>query len=131
VWHRIEFWEEIKFNMWGSVNDAGDALEAAIKFTGDHKLYGSFMRRVIVEWPYSCENAFTDPILNRRAWVGHAAVALALGIPEDITRKAWGFLSDEQRLLANKEASRAIAQWELDYRKRDEISGDLEEAVLF
>lgn len=117
--------------MWGSVDDHSAWLERAVEFTSDHILYGSFMTRVIREWPISCENALTDPNLNRKAWIGHAACALALGCPEDITRKAWGLLTDEQRLLANKQAARSIAEWEQSYFPRSAIRNDVDRQVLF
>lgn len=112
IWHPYQDWEEVRFNMWGSVDNRPLMLKKAIDFTGDHKLYGLFMIRVINEWPISCENALTDYYMNRKAWIGHAACALALGCPEDITRQAWKELSYEQQYMANKEASRAISSWE-------------------
>jgi hypothetical protein len=117
VYRDCRTWEEIPHNMWGEATDPKEALERAIAFTGDHRLYGEHMLRVTKEWPVSCENALTDYALNRKAWIGHAAVALALNIPEDITRKAWGMLTDEQRVLANREAERAIREWEDAYAK--------------
>jgi hypothetical protein len=111
IYHPISKWEEIEYGMWAEVDDRKRFLEAAIAFTGDHIKYGGYMMRVVNEWTFSCENALTDPALNKKAWVGHAACALAIGCPEDITRQAWGFLTDEQRLLANKAAARAIRQW--------------------
>jgi hypothetical protein len=117
VWRKISEWEEVAHNMWGEATDKKTALETAIAFTGDHELYGQYMRRVCEEWPVSCENALTDPYLNQKAWVGHAAVALAHGIPEDITREAWRFLTDEQKYLANKEAEQAIKAWKERYFK--------------
>jgi hypothetical protein len=60
----------------------------------------------------SCEQNLTKLDTNRKAWIGHAAVALAIQCPEDIVRQAWGFLSDEQQKLANKKAQEAIEQWE-------------------
>jgi len=117
AWHDVRNWEEVAHNMWGESSDAKTDLERAIAFTSDHKLYGSFMRRVCNEWPISCENALTDPLLNQKAWLGHAAVSLAHGIPEDITRKAWGYLTDEQKHLANKEAEREIKLWKERYVK--------------
>lgn len=131
VYHDCRTWEEMQHNMWGSVENKKKALSSAIKFTSDHKKYGRYMQKVIREWPISCENALTDKTLNQKAWIGHAAVALALRIPEDITRKAWGSLTDEQRLLANKEAARAICDWEESYRKDMGIREDLEEPMLF
>lgn len=124
-------WEEIKYNMWGSVENRSEALLSAIEFTGQHELYGHYMLRVIREWPNSCENALTDYTLNRKAWLGHAACALALKIPEDIVRAAWSKLSDEQRLLANKQAERAIRIWTLDYVQDRGVYNDLGGPMLF
>lgn len=117
--------------MWGTVNDRRAYLDRAIEFTGDHKLYGSFMLRVVREWPISCENALTDERLSKKAWIGHAACALAFGCPEDIVRQAWGYLSDEQRLLANREAERAIRLWRIDYAKSKGLLPDMEAQMLF
>jgi hypothetical protein len=131
VYHPYEKWEEIPANMWGDVIDRAMYLKKAIEFTGDHKLYGSYMKRVVSEWSISCENALTDHSLNKKAWIGHAASAMALGCPEDITRLAWGSLTDEQRLLANKEAARALRQWEVGYRENKSLRDDMGEPMLF
>jgi len=130
VYHPVQVWEEIAHNMWGKVDDRADFLQRAIQFTGDHKLYGSYMRRVCAEWPYSTENALTDPHLNHKAWVGHAACALAMRCPEDIVRQAWSHLNDEQKLLANQEASRAVADWRRAYIQNRGIRSDMGEPVL-
>lgn len=131
VYHHYLDWEEVDFNMWGSVKDRKLHLDRAIKFTSDHKRYGRFMNRVVREWSKSCENALTDYAINRRAWVGHAATALALGCPEDITREAWRYLTDEQQLLANKEADGAIKSWEYDYIKSRGLDSYVGESMLF
>ena len=117
--------------MWGGVQNKAQSMDLAFEFTGDAKLYGSYMQRVIREWPVSCENALTDYFLNRKAWIGHAAVALALQIPEDITRAAWAKLTSEQQLLANKEASRAIQAWEYTYIKDRKLYQDMGKPLLF
>lgn len=131
VYHHFMEWEENKHNMWGVVENRKLWLKKAIKFTGDHRLYGRFMMRVVHEWPISCENALTDQSLNHKAWVGHAACALALECPEDITREAWGLLTDEQRLLANNEAEKAILCWKINYAKSKGLLRDVEEEMLF
>lgn len=117
VWRPVNEWEEIKYGMWDKASDKKKQLAQAIEFTGDHERYGHYMRRVAQEWPVSCENALTDKNLNRKAWIGHAACALALNIPEHIVREAWGHLNDEQRTLANAQAAAAISKWELAYAK--------------
>jgi len=112
IWHPWHKWEEVQANMWGSVNNRKHWLEKAIEFTGDHVLYGSWMIRVAEQWPFSCEHNLTKLDQNRKAWIGHAAVAMAIQCPEDIVRQAWGFLSKEQQDLANKQAQKAIEHWE-------------------
>jgi hypothetical protein len=130
VWHHVDTWEENAHNMWGRVDNRNAWIQRAIQFTGNHTMYGKFMRRVCHEWPISTENAFTDPYLNHRAWLGHAACALAFNCPEDIVREAWRYLSDEQKLLANKEASRAIATWRRAYIKNRGLRRDMAAPVL-
>lgn len=96
--------------MWST--EKCDRLQEAIEFTGDHEKYGKAMGRVINEWKYCVEQNLTNLGINRKAWIGHAAVTLETGIPEHITRQAWSHLTDEQRFLANKQADKYILQWE-------------------
>ena len=123
-------WEEISHNMWGTVENRDKFLRKAIAFTSDHKVYGRFMIRVIREWPKSCENALTDMTINRKAWIGHAACALAFGCPEDIVREAWGYLTDEQQFLANNKARIAIQKWERAYLESKGIRKGLGGSLL-
>lgn len=111
--------------MWGTVDSVDEYLKKAIEFTGNHELYGKYMMKVVFSWPVSCENALTDYSINRNAWIGRAAVALYMKCPENITRKAWGYLTDEQQLLANNQARRAIERWEYDYRESKGLQKDL------
>lgn len=114
-WHPWWLWEEVQHNMWGSVEDRADWLRRAIAFTGDHLLYGSWMRKVADQWKHSCEHHLTKMNTNRKPWIGHAAVALAIQCPEDIVREAWGHLTEEQQRLANDQAQQAIEYWERTY----------------
>lgn len=114
IWHPFTVWEESTQGMWRQVSlkHREMLLKWAIEFTGDHKLYGKWMRVVLKEWPISCEQNLSDYNINRRAWIGHAAVCIAMDIPEDIVREAWGHLTDRQRNFADKQADKAIAIWE-------------------
>lgn len=131
VWVPIDQWEELHHNMWGEAQDRAALLRRAILFTGNHRLYGRYMQRVILEWPKSCLNALTDQSINRKAWIGHAATALALYCPEDITRQAWSFLSHEQQTLANRQANRAIQSWEMRYRASLGVRDHMATPLLF
>jgi hypothetical protein len=115
IYHPYSLWEEADTNMWGSVADKDAFLKVAIEFTGNHVLYGKHMEKVVSEWKYSCEHNLSNATQNRKAWIGHAACAYAFNCPEDIVRKAWSFLTDEQRILANEQADKAIKKWEAIY----------------
>jgi hypothetical protein len=110
VWHPWCDLEESESNMWGSVSHRETWLAIAVLFTGDHKLYGQWMRSVVDSWPKSCEHNLSKRG-DKRPWIGHAAAALAINCPEDVTRQAWSLLTDEQRELANIEAENAIEYW--------------------
>lgn len=131
VWVPFELWEEVRSNMWGEVSDRRRALERAVVFTGNHRLYGKFMMRVTMEWPNSCLNALTDLSLNRKAWIGHAAAALAIRCPEDVTRQAWGLLTHEQQAMANRQADRAIQSWEVRHRASGRVPAPMDEPLLW
>ncbi len=112
IWHPFWMWEELNFNMWGDVENKKQWLEKAITFTGNHELYGFWMFKVADNWKYSCEHNLTKLDTNRKAWIGHAAVAMAIQCPEDIVRQAWSFLSEQQQKDANNQALNAIKYWE-------------------
>lgn len=110
VWLPFTAWEEVPHNMWGDYACRGTWRQIAATFTGNAKLYGEWMLKVAEQWPASCRHNLTKPG-DKRAWMGHAAVAMAIGCPEDIVREAWGDLTDEQRERANNKASEAITHW--------------------
>ena len=113
IYHHYTNWEEYKFGMWRTIKDEKEKeklLKEAIKFTGNYKLYGKYMMLVVKQWKYSCEHNLTKSG-DKRAWIGHAAVAYAIQCPEDIVREAWGYLTPQQQELANKKASAAIDYW--------------------
>lgn len=118
IWHPYWKWEEVKNNMWGQVDDHDSFLARAIEMTGNAKLYGKHMMFVVKKWRYSCEQNLSNTTQNRRAWIGHAAVAHAFQCPEDIVREAWWFLTDKQRDEANAQADKAIKFWEKQYVKK-------------
>lgn len=119
IYHHYTNWEEWENGMWRKVsNEEHDIyLKKAIKFTGNAKLYGNFMMKVIEQWPISCEQNLTNISINRQAWIGHAACCIAINCPENITREAWWHLSERQQNEANRKADFAIKTWENKYLK--------------
>ena len=123
IFHPYTEWEDYQNGMWETISgkERDLFLQRAIEFTGDAQLYGSFMFKVTDEWPIACEHNLTDTSQNRKAWIGHAATCLAINCPEDITRQAWGMLTQEQQDKANAQAQLAIECWEYKYEKKNNI----------
>lgn len=110
IWFPFDQLEEADSAMWRNVNKRTTWLQLAQIFTGNAELYGEWMLRVIESWPKSCQHNLTKGG-DKRPWIGHAAVALAINCPEDIVRAAWGGLTKEQQDAANKKAEEAIEIW--------------------
>ena len=116
--HNYKNWEDYINGMWRKCEkeEEKEILHCAIEFTGDHERYGKAMLRVIEEWKITCEHNLTNESINQKAFIGHCAVCLELGIPEYITRIAWGYLTEDQRIKANLKAEQAIKIWKQKYK---------------
>ena len=131
-WVPYTEWEDYKFGMWGKSNDEDNDLKKAIEFTSDYLRYGHAMGKVSIAWPMTMINSLSNKSINRKAFLGHCAVCFELGIPEYITRKAWGFLTEQQRYDADKIATHHIKVWEYEYeRKNRKIHNGLGTQMLF
>lgn len=117
VYHHYLKCEEYQGNMWKTlpVDQRPVAIEASATLMIDHVQFEQACRRVVAEWPFSCEANLTASVINHQAWIGHAACALNHGASEDLTRLAWRTLTEEQQGLANLAADRAILHWRETY----------------
>jgi hypothetical protein len=122
IYHNYNFWEDYTNGMWKKINKETekDSINAAIEFMNDTKLFSEAMFGVVDNWHYTCEQNLTDNMIYHRAFIGQCAVCYALGLPEYITREAWGHLTLEKQFLANKEASKAIKKWKLKQSKKQQ-----------
>jgi hypothetical protein len=114
------FWEWEDVGMWRDVSmpEYADLLPRAVSFTGDAERYGAAMLQVVEAFPVACEHNLTEPAINKRAWIGHAAVFLSFGCPEWITREAWSMLTEEQCVAADAKADEAIKEWQKRYAEK-------------
>lgn len=121
VFHPYTMWEDAQHGMWRNIS--GDErklyLEQAASFMKDPVSFLAAMTTVIHEWPYACESNLTTRSINRQAWIGHAATVLAVGAPEDVTRQAWWTLTPSEQDAGNAAADAAIAEWEVNYLRRN------------
>jgi hypothetical protein len=115
VYHHHSKMEEYKSNMWRVVEDKEYAVSESARLMIASAEFERACYRVIHEWPFSTEAALSATVINHQAWIGHAACALNHGAPEDLTRQAWRTLTEEQQVLANAAADRAIDAWRSAY----------------
>ena len=112
IYHPYYLWEEVKTNMYGYVENRNKSEIDCIEFLNDTEAFGNAMLAVVNEWKFSCEHNLTNIDSNRRAWLGQAACAYAINIPEDVVRFAWFQISTDKQNAANQKAEEAIMKWE-------------------
>jgi hypothetical protein len=117
IYHPYTEWEDFKAGMYDLTSDK-KMLKKAIIFTGNASLYGKWMIKVVDNWPVCCEQNLSDLLLSHNAWIGHAAACMAIKSPEEITRQAWAFLSENQQNEANAMAQKAIKYWHEKQNKK-------------
>lgn len=117
IFHPYHLWEETRARLWAPSACSDSDLLNAVCFMHDVDAWAAAMVRVTTQWKFSCEQNLSHEEHNRVAWLGQAAVCLAMGLPESVTRRAWWLLTEAQRTEANKAAELAIRQWEQRYEQ--------------
>lgn len=115
IYHRYENWECFKAGFFRNVSgeEKKQLAEKVIELFEDSEQTKLFMKKVIVEWTYSCEHNLSNLSLNRVAWVGQSACCLFAKIPYSITMENWRFVSDDKKVEACEIAERIIKEYEL------------------
>jgi len=100
--------------MWRTISKSEEPAmtNKALPVMCDSNKWGYFMKRVVVEWVFSCEQNLSHNTHNKIAWLGQASKCLATGCPEYLTRRLWWLLSEKQKQKANNAAREAIEKWE-------------------
>jgi len=128
IFHTFEKWECQKAGFYApnvEGKTSQQCQEEYRDFLSDLDLFQRTLKKVIVDWKYSCEHYLTNFAMNRIAWLGQAAMCYATGVP---SRFCGGFnlLTDEQKHRANLVALGALNEW-LSENGRDTV--DLDEAM--
>lgn len=115
-------WEDWRAGMYRDVprEDEERLTMAAASLLADAHRLGAAMRDVTAEWKHASEANLHEPP-NNRAWLGQAACAFACDVPEHLTRAAWGRLTDDQRVEANRVADRVIDEWKYRTRRNPQM----------
>lgn len=100
------------------------ANKAYAAFLRDLPLFERSLKRVLAEWPNSCEHYLSNEKMNRIAWLGQASVCVQLRIPHGF-RGGFNMLSTQEQVKANKMALKYLNIW---LTQHDAIEVDMEGA---
>jgi hypothetical protein len=114
IYHPWDKWECYAAGFYASEGPA-DALELYAEFLRDTDRFKIALRRVVTEWPHSCEQFLSNENLNRIAWLGQAAMCIETGIPARF-RAGFKLLSNDEQAKANDTAAEYLRYW-CDARK--------------
>ena len=126
VFYHYTLWEDFKSGMYNPpCRDSVEAsaaskerIEKAAKCLSDEKLCRANMQKVVATWTIATEQVLTNLEQNRRAWLGWCACFMYGGCHDEETRAAWGLMTEQNRIRANKIADEVIKEWEREYEKR-------------
>lgn len=102
-------WEDWQNGMYRDVKDKTYYINKSIECLKNPE---KPMLNVIKKWKYASRENLSDLTSNRRSWLGQAACCYEFKSPEHCTREAWGLLTKEERINANKIAENVIRKWE-------------------
>lgn len=119
VFYRYEFWEDYQNGMYRNSNDSGreDRIKRAAELFRDETKCREEMRTVAFSWKISAEVNFTNPSVNKQAWLGQASCCHYCGAGDLETIEAWHTLTDAERDKANEIADEVFAEWCRKYEK--------------
>lgn len=120
IFHHYSLWEDFHAGMYDESKDGRkERVQEAARILGTPDICRLAMEKVINEWEKATEFNLSNAEINRKAWLGQAACCCYAGIHEDETREAWGLMTEEQRVEANRIAATIIKKW-VGVREREE-----------
>ena len=119
IYYNYKYWEDWKLGFYDncSGNVKKEKIKKVIELFNNEDLTIKYMQKVIKEWKYSCEHNFSNPSLNKIAYLGQAACCLYSNIPNTVTMEAWSFLDKKIQLRSDKIAKGIINKWIKKYEK--------------
>lgn len=116
VFHPYQQWEGFKSGMYEPCKlGRADRVMTAKQLLTNLEALKREMTRVTIEWPIETEHVLTDASISHRAWLGQSACNIYADVKEDETREAWGYLTEKQRMEANRVADAVDDLWRKRY----------------
>jgi hypothetical protein len=115
IYHTWDCWECYPAGFYENQPANSDATKDELEkqyaeFLGNDERFRFAIRRLIAEWPKSCEHYLSNENMNRIAWIGQSAACLAMGIPSAF-RGGFHLLTEAQQTQANQIALEGLNVW--------------------
>jgi hypothetical protein len=119
IYHPYWRWEDFKAGFYN--NCSGEEkkilINKGIEMFNSEKLTLLNMYRVVNEWKNSCEHNFTNPSLNKIAYIGQGACCLYANIPSIVTMEIWNMLEKNVQDRANSNAEKVLNHWIINNKR--------------
>jgi hypothetical protein len=111
-------WEDYKFGFYNTISgrQKDEKIKYCLEMFNSESLTNKYMDRVVNEWFYSCRINFTNPSVNKIAYLGQSACSLYANIPNTVTMEGWGLLTSEVKERSNTIAEKKIIEWFLNFK---------------
>jgi hypothetical protein len=119
IYHPYWKWEDYKAGFYNNLSgeEKKQLIQKGIEMFNSEKLTLEYMYKVINEWKYSCEHNFTNPSLNKIAYIGQGACCIYANIPSTITMEIWNLLDNKIQDRANKNANDVLNKWIINNKR--------------
>lgn len=106
-------WEDYANGFYSKIEKTQEIekIHLAVNLLSNENLFYSVAKEMISKWLKSSEQNLTDDTINKKAWIGQASCCYSSGVPEYLTREAWGQLTETQREKANAVATKVIDEY--------------------
>lgn len=110
IYHPYWLWEDWKLGFYNSFSteEKKQKQPKVIEMFCNEKETEYYMRKVVKEWKYSCEQNLTNTQMNRIAWLGQGACLLHSKSPSELTMETWKYIPEENQKIANSIAEKII-----------------------
>ena len=112
-YRKAEDWKSGLFN--GKHSKENDYIIKSKRLLCDKNDFYHSAIDMIKKWQVASIINLSNKNSNRKAWVGQATCCFIYGCPDYVTKKAWGLMTEQQQIEANKIADNIIEEFENKY----------------
>lgn len=114
IYHTWDKWESYYAGFFEDKDPNGRSTEECLaeyqRILGNLEVFEAGLKRVLKEWPKSCEHNLTNESMNRVAWLGQASGCILFGVPSSF-RAGYNLLTEEQKHAADTLALKYLNIW--------------------